>query len=105
MNGNLAEINVQELCAVFIQRVGQRTQFNRGNLPWNIANLPEPETPEEMRGGLANNVDGLKWKALCFFSFLRDHYRCEPFQGGDLAVDVQHLRFQKRRAITGDYRA
>jgi hypothetical protein len=35
---------------------------------------------------------------------LRDDHRPKALQCGDLPVNVQHLRFEKRRAITGDDR-
>jgi hypothetical protein len=38
------------------------------------------------------------------FPLLRNHHRLASLQGGYLPVDMQHLRFQKRRAITGDDR-
>src|SRR5207245_2314485 len=74
------------------------------DLPRHIAQLPEPEAPQEMRRRLGNNLDGLKWVALGLLAFLRNHHRNASFQRGDLPIDMQHLRFQKRRAITGDSR-
>jgi hypothetical protein len=67
--------------------------------------LPKPKAPQEMRRRLGNNFDVLKWVALGLFAFLRNHHRNASFQGGDLPIDMQHLRFEKRRAITGDDRA
>jgi hypothetical protein len=67
--------------------------------------LPEPNTAQEMRRRLGNNLDCLKWITLGLFAFLRDHDRNASFQGGDLPVDMQHLGLEKRRAITSDDRA
>src|SRR5205809_3146256 len=58
-----------------------------------------------MRRRLGNNLDGLKWVALGLLAFLRNHLWNASFQRGDLPIDMQHLRFQKRRAITSDNRS
>jgi hypothetical protein len=96
---------VQNLSVVLVQDVEQRAEFATRDLPWLVAKLPEPKAPYEMRCWFANNVDRLKRKALRLFAFLRDDYWRALFQCGDLPVDVEHLRFQKRRAVTGDYGA
>src|SRR5258705_13573094 len=58
-----------------------------------------------MRSRLGNDVKRLKGIARGVFTFLRNHYRSGLFQTGDLSVDMQHLWFEKRRAITSDDRA
>ncbi len=58
-----------------------------------------------MRSRLGNDVNRLKRIARCVFAFLRNHHRSASFQTGDLPVDMQHLWFEKRRAITSDNRA
>src|SRR6266581_4671041 len=70
-----------------------------------MAYLPEPIAPQKMRRRLGNNMDGLKRIALRILAFLRNHYQSASFQTGDLPVDMQHLRFEKRGAITSDNRA
>ena len=56
-------------------------------------------------GGLRDDMNSLEWKALGIFPFLRDHYRSASFQRCDLPVNMQHLRLEKRRAVTSDNRA
>ena len=51
-----------------------------------------------------DNVDLIEWKAARIFAFLSDDNRGDALERADLPVDVPHLRFQKRRAITGDDR-
>ena len=55
-----------------------------------------------MRGRFWNNPDRVKWETLGVFPFLRNYHRSASVQRGDLPVDMQHLRLQKRCAITGD---
>src|SRR4029453_1922205 len=49
-----------------------------------------------------DNVDLIEWKAARIFAFLRDDCRGGALERRYLPVDVPHLRFQKRTAITGD---
>ena len=58
-----------------------------------------------MRSRLGNDVKGLEGIARGVFALLCDYHRSKSFQAGDLTVDMQHLRFEKRRAITSDNRA
>src|SRR5438045_8950821 len=73
-----------------------------GNLPWLVAQLSKPEATQEMRRRLRDDVDPFKWIAVGLLALLRDHDWPASLQGSYLPVDVQHLRFKKRRAITGD---
>jgi hypothetical protein len=57
-----------------------------------------------MRRRLGDNVDPFKWIAVGLLALLRDDDRPASLQGSYLPVDVQHLRFKKRRAITSDNR-
>jgi|SRR5437667_2021152 len=75
------------------------------DLPRHVAQLPEPKAPQEMCGRFRNNPDRLKWETLGVFAFLRNYHRSASVQRGYLPVDMQHLRFQKCRAITSDNRA
>src|SRR5262249_19136417 len=54
---------------------------------------------------LGDDVNSPERKALGILAFLRNHHRSASFQTGDLPVDMQHLRFEKRCAITSDNRA
>ncbi|PYL75328.1 MAG: hypothetical protein DMF26_08500 [Verrucomicrobia bacterium] len=67
--------------------------------------MPEPKAPQEVRSPLRQDANRFKWITLRILAFLRDHHRRASFQTGDLPVDMQHLRFEKRRAITSDNRA
>jgi len=51
-----------------------------------------------------DDVDLIEWKAARILAFLSDDNRRDALERDYLPVDVQHLRFQKRRAITGDDR-
>src|SRR5712691_10867637 len=104
MHRDLAEINVQKLSVHLSYDLQQRAKLAVRNLPRHVAHLSEPEAPQEMRSRLGDNVDRLKWVALSLFALLRDHHRTATFQTSYLPIDVQHLRFQERRAIAGDNR-
>jgi len=45
-----------------------------GNLPRRVAQLSEPKTSQEMRGGFCDEMDRLKRIAAGFFALLRDHH-------------------------------
>ena len=67
--------------------------------------IVETKTYGDMRWRLGNDVNRLKRIPLGIFAFLRNHHRSASFQTGDLPVDMQHLWFEKRRAITSNNRA
>src|SRR5947208_5346251 len=104
MHGDLTEVNVQKPRVDSGEEVDQCAQLGVRNLPRHVAQLPEPKAPQEMRRRLGNNVDVLKRVALGLFAFLRNYLGNASFQRGDLPVDMQHLRFEERRAITSDNR-
>src|SRR5436189_546544 len=58
-----------------------------------------------MHSRLGNDAKRLKRIPRGVFAFLRDHHWTALFQTGDLPVDMQHLGFKKRRAITSNNRA
>src|SRR5205807_8836285 len=64
----------------------------------------KPKTPEEMDGRLTDDLDPVERKFLGVFALLRDDDRLDPPQGGDLSVDMQHLRLKKGRAVKSDDR-
>src|SRR6266404_3879650 len=51
-----------------------------------------------------DDVDLTEWEAARIFAFLSDDNRRDTLERDYLPVNVQHLRFQERRAITGDDR-
>src|SRR5215212_9777303 len=105
MHRDVAKVNVQKTRTRFTQNSQQPAQFHIGNLPWLIAYLLGPKTAKEMRWRLRSDVNWLKRIWVCIFSFLRNDDWSASFQTGDLPVDMQHLRFEKCRAITSDDRA
>src|SRR6267154_2624840 len=58
-----------------------------------------------MRWRLRNDVNWLKRIPVCILTFLRNDDWSASFQTSDLPIDMQHLRFEKRRAITTNNRA
>jgi hypothetical protein len=50
-------------------------------------------------------VNALERVSPGVLALLRNHHRSAAFQTGNLPVDMQHLRFEERRAITSDNRA
>src|SRR6188474_1381762 len=57
-----------------------------------------------MQRRFGDDVDLIEWKAAQIFAFLSDDNRRDALERDYLPVDVQHLRFQERGAITGDDR-
>src|SRR5207249_3974138 len=104
MHSDVAKVDVQKMRARFTQNAEQLAQFCVGDLPRLIAQLSKPKPPEDMRSRLGNEPKRLKGIARGVFAFLRNHHRGASFQTDDLPVDMQHLRFEKRRAITRDNR-
>src|SRR5947208_14294771 len=51
-----------------------------------------------------DDVDLTEWEAARIFAFLSDDNGRDTLERDYLPVNVQHLRFQERRAITGDDR-
>ena len=74
-------------------------------MPRLITQLSKPKTPKDMCSRLGNDVKRLKGIVRGVFAFLRNHDRSALFQTGDLTVDMHHLWFEKRRAITSNNRA
>src|SRR4029077_7479957 len=105
MDRDLAKVNVQNASIDSTQGAEQRAQFSVRNLPRHVAQLPVPKAPEKMCCRLGNNLDVIKREALGLLSFLRNNEWSASSQRCDLPVDMEHLRFQKRRAIASDDRA
>ena len=70
-----------------------------------IEKLPKPKAPEKMCGRFTYNIDAVKRKLRGVLQFLGEDNRPDPLQGSELPVDMQHLRFEKRRAVTSNNRA
>ena len=100
MDGDMPEINVEQLRIITIENCPQLLLFTARNLPRRVLKLLEPEPAQEMSWRFADNLDRRKWESRLFLTFLRDHDRTKPLQRRDLPVDVQHLRLEKCRAVT-----
>ena len=85
-----------------LQNSSKSVDLDPRNLPRPVEQLPKPKSPQEMCRRFADDVNGLKREEIGIFPFLRDHDRPDALERGDLPVDVQHLRLEKRRAIRGD---
>src|SRR5947209_19481396 len=105
MNSDVSEENVQQLRVFPIQNRANRLHFGCGELPWFVANLPKPKASEKMAAGFLDQIDFVERKFSGMLPLLRDNDRPNPMQAGDLPIDVQHLRLQKRRAIKRDNRS
>ena len=101
----MPKVNVQKPSVGVFQDVEQPAKLAARNLPWFIAQLAKPKAAQKMQRRFWDNVDLIEWKAARIFAFLRDDCRGDALECRYLPVDVPHLRFQKRRAITGDDRA
>ena len=104
MDRDVPEINVQQLRLVLVEQMLDLQHLAVRNLPGRVAHCPKPEAPQKMRRRFSDDEDRRKRKPLRLLALLRDDHRPKPLERGDLPVDVQHLRLEKRRAITGDDR-
>ena len=100
----MAEKNVQKLRVGALESREQPVPFARRDLPRLIVQLSKPKPPQKMSRRFRNDLDLIKWKLGGVLALLRDDEGPHALERGDLPVDVQHLRFEKRRAITGDDR-
>src|SRR3954463_16741396 len=57
-----------------------------------------------MRSWFADDRDVVERIARRFLSFLRDDKGLNALERSDLPIDMEHLRLEEGRAITGDYR-
>ena len=102
MDGDVAEVDVEEARVGGVEDAADFRCFAGGKLPGRVAQLPIPNTAEEVAAGFRHDVDGIEWEALGFFALLRDDDGTHAFERRDLPVDVEHLRFKKGRAIGRD---
>src|SRR6266545_6412946 len=101
MDGDVTKVNVQKSSVGVSQDVQQRAKLAGRSLPRPIAQLAKPEAAQKMQRRFWDDVDLIEWKAARIFTFLSDDNRRDPLERADLAVDVPHLRLEKRRTITG----
>src|SRR5262249_8338897 len=102
-HSDMAEIDMQQLRVAFSERALNFTNFAPRNLPWLINDLFEPDASQKMPRRLFEHSKILNPKTLFGFQFLRNRHRPASPERLDLPVDVQHLRFQKSRAVRRDY--
>ena len=105
MNGDVAEINVQQLRVVRGESLLDPLCLAARYLPGRVLNRAIPKAPQEMQRGPRHHFDRRKRKFLRVLPFPRDHDLPEVLQCRELPVDVEHLRFQESRAVGGDNRA
>jgi hypothetical protein len=96
---------VKKLRVLSIQNATNGSQFCARNLPRLVANLPKPKASQKMKGWPFDGVDPIEWEFVGIFSLLGYGDRLDPPKRGDLPVDVQHLRFEKCRAVKGGDRS
>ena len=90
------------LCVGALEGCGQRAAFARRHLPRFVVQLSKPKPPQKMGRPFPDDVNLIEWKLGGVLAFLRDDEWPHPPERGDLPVDMQHLRLEKRRAITSD---
>src|SRR5437588_9032307 len=95
----MAEIDVEQLCVDVGEHVLQGADFTHRNFPRLMGDLFKPNASQEMERRLLYDADIPDWKALGILAFLCDNDRSHSLKGNDLPVDVEHLRFEKGRAI------
>ena len=102
MHRDMTEINVEQARVGPGQDLHQRFELDARDLPWLVEQLPKPEAPQKVRSGFVHNIDRIEWENIDVLAFLRDYNRPNALEGGDLPVDVQHLRLQECRTIRCD---
>jgi hypothetical protein len=95
----MAEIDVEQLCVYVSERALQGAGFARRNFPRPMGDLFKPNPSQKMQRGFRYDTNILDWKTLGILAFPRDNDRSHSLKGNDLPVDVEHLRFEKGRAI------
>jgi len=96
----MAEKNVQELRVGALEGRDQRAAFARRHLPRFVVQLSKPKPPQKMDWPFPNDVNLIEWKLGGVLTLPRDDEWPHPPERADLPVDVQHLRLEKRGAIT-----
>src|SRR4026208_500205 len=96
--------NMKQFRLGVLQHAYERFGFASGNLPWRSANLLEPESSQEMESWSPNHRKFVEWIAADLFSLPSNHDGHYSRERNNLPVNVQHLRFQECRTITGHHR-
>jgi hypothetical protein len=102
MNGDVSEINVQHLCVSVIQDTLELHDFASRNWPGRLSQSAKPKSPQEMKRWFANDKDGLERETVWILAFLCNDNGLKALKRGNLAVDMQHFRLKKCRAIAGN---
>ena len=105
MDRDVSEINVEQLRLVFIEQMLDQQRLRGGEICQGaFRNVRNQNRRRKCVVGFPTTKTGSKGKTLRLLALLRNDHRPKALQRGDLPVDVQHLRLEKRRAIAGDDR-
>ena len=96
---DMAKINVEQLCVYVSENASQCVGLSGRNFPGAVGNLFKPDSSQKMQRWLLYDANFLEWKTIGILAFLRDDHWSHSLKRNDLAVDVEHLRFEKSRAI------
>ena len=103
MNGDVAEINVQQL-RLLLSRMPINAPFPIAKSARERREFAGTKTAGENVSPASDHVTASNGKRFRFLPLLRDHDGPDPLERGDLPVDVKHLRLQKGRAIARNHR-
>src|SRR5438105_4974830 len=95
----MAEIDMEQLCVYVSEHALQCLGFSRGNFPGAVGDLFKPDSSQKVQPWLLDEANLLEWKTVGILPFLGDDHRPHSLKRNDLPVDVEHLRFEKGRAI------
>ncbi len=104
-DARVAEENVQQRRLVFVQTRAQTMRFTpaqEDGLPERLPINDPPQPTQRPRRNLDDITEGKRRRVL---PFAGEHHRMKTPDGGQLPVDVLHLRLEKSGAITSDYPA
>src|SRR5438270_13249339 len=104
MDRDVAKEDMKQLRILAAENCNQSADFAFRKLPGFILHLAKPKASQEMGGLLGYDLDFGQRKSVWVFTLLCDDDRFDPPQGGDLPIDVQHLRLKKGRAVKSDDR-
>src|SRR5256714_14529072 len=80
MDGDVAEINMEQLRFYLFENADELPHFAVGNFPRRFPHLLEPEPPREVRGRLTDDRNFFERITLRFLAFLGDDKRLDPLQ-------------------------
>lgn len=102
MDAGVAEVDVEEVRVPVLEDAEQGTVFAAVDEGGFAADVFEVEAAEEVAPGGGDHFDlgeGEFFSALALFA---EDEGAVAFQSGDLAVDMQHFRFEESGAVAGD---